>query len=94
MQPNIRESCVTPRSNELDSMVAQGLVDFAATRFIPVTQSICERAVVLTKRYGRQVYGYDAIHLATALEYKSTEFVTNDKMLLGLKIDGLVIRGL
>jgi predicted nucleic acid-binding protein len=74
--------------------LATVLLDLNATRFIAVSQAICERAVALTKHYGKQVYGYDAIHLATALEYKSKVFVTNDKTLLGLSIEGLTTRGL
>lgn len=78
----------------LDNKVAMVLRDLGATRFMPVSQAICERAVALTKHYGKQVYGYDAIHLATALEHKANIFVTNDKVLLGLRISGLDIRGL
>lgn len=78
----------------LDGKVALALRDLGATRFVPVSQAICERAVALTKGYGKQVYGYDAIHLATALEHKAEAFVTNDKVLLNLQIDGLDIRGL
>lgn len=82
------------RGGGLDGKLAVVLRDFDATRFIPVSQAICERAVALTKRYGKQVYGYDAIHLATALEHKAEAFVTNDKALLNLKIEGLDIHGL
>jgi predicted nucleic acid-binding protein len=82
------------KGNGLDSTVASVLRDLGATKFMPVSQTICERAVALTKRFGKQVYGYDAIHLATALEHKATAFVTNDKALLGVHIDGLDIRGL
>jgi len=63
----------------------------SATKFVPVSLSICERAVSLTKRYGEQVYGYDAILLATALEYKVDYFVTNDKQILGLELVELKI---
>jgi predicted nucleic acid-binding protein len=85
---------VALRGDGLDEKLALVLHDFRATRFVPVTQAICERAVVLTRRYGKQVYGYDAIHLATALEHKAKVFVTNDKTLINLQIDGLDIRGL
>jgi predicted nucleic acid-binding protein len=80
--------------NNADEVIAGVLRDMSATKFIPVTQAICERAVALTKRYGRRVYGYDAIHLATALEHKATIFITNDKALLEMQIEGLRIRGL
>lgn len=82
------------RGAGLDGKLAMVLRDFGATRFMPVSQAICERAVALTKHYGKQVYGYDAIHLATALEHKAQAFVTNDEVLLNLQIDGLAIRGL
>jgi predicted nucleic acid-binding protein len=67
---------------------------FRATKFVPVTMAICERAVTLTKHYGKKMYGYDAVHLATALEYKAAAFMTNDKTLLSLQVDGLPIREL
>ena len=55
--------------------------------------AISKRAVSLTKRYGKQVYGYDAIHLATAIEHKVTCFIANDKKLLGLTLKELELRG-
>lgn len=73
----------------LDRDVASTLSDLHNTRFVPVSKAICERAVALTKKYGKKVYGYDAIHLATAIEHKADIFITNDKMLLSLQIDGL-----
>lgn len=82
------------KGDGLDSVVAKVLGDLGATKFVPVSRSICERAVALTKRFGKRVYGYDAIHLATAFESRATVFVTNDKTLLGVDIDGLDIRGL
>jgi predicted nucleic acid-binding protein len=82
------------RANGLDSTVANVLSNLGATKFVPVSLPICERAITLTRRFGKQVYGYDAIHLATALEHRATAFVTNDKALLGVHIDGLDIRGL
>jgi predicted nucleic acid-binding protein len=82
------------RGNDLDRTVGNVLGDLGATRFVPVSLSICERAVTLSRRFGKQVYGYDAIHLATALEHRATEFVTNDRALLGVHLDGLTIRGL
>lgn len=82
------------KGNGLDATLARVLNDFSTTKFVPVTQAICERAVALTKRYGKQVYGYDAIHLATAIDHKVMVFITNDKQLLQVHIDGLEIRGL
>jgi predicted nucleic acid-binding protein len=78
----------------LDRLIAEALRHLGATKFVPVSQAICQRAVALTNQFGRQVYGYDAICLATALEHRATEFVTNDKALLDVRIDGLDIRGL
>ena len=85
---------VVLKGNGLDADVAAALSSLGATRFVPVTQAICERAVALTKHYGKLVYGYDAIHLATALEHKANVFMTNDKALLSVHIEGLTIRGL
>lgn len=82
------------KGGSVDHVITEALRHLGATEFIPVSQSICQRAVALTKKFGKQVYGYDAIHLATALEHRATEFVTNDKALLSLHIDGLNIRGL
>jgi predicted nucleic acid-binding protein len=70
------------------------LRDLGATKFMPVNQGICERAITLTRRYGRAVYGYDAIHIATAIEHKAEVFITNDKMLTNLRLDEIVIQGL
>jgi predicted nucleic acid-binding protein len=75
--------------------LTMSLCDFTATRFMPVTQEICGRAVALTAQHGKQVYGYDAIHLATALTHGASTFVTNDKALLSVSsVAGLEIRGL
>ena len=82
------------KGNGVDARVANALHDLTATKFIPVTRAICERAVGLTKKYSKQVYGYDAIHIATALEHKASVFVTNDKTLLAVQVEGLEIRGL
>src|SRR5689334_21475592 len=63
------------KGDGLDSVVAAALGDLQSTKFMPVSLSTCERAAALTKRFGKQVYGYDAIHLATALEHRVTTFV-------------------
>ncbi len=84
----------TLSGEDLDKKLISILHDLGTTRFVPVTLTICERAVALTKRYGKQVYGYDAIHIATAIEYKAEAFVTNDKALISLQLDDLTIRGL
>ena len=80
--------------DDSDKKLISILHDLGTTRFVPVTLAICERAVALTKRYGKQVYGYDAIHIATAIEYKAEAFITNDKALISLQQDDLIIRGL
>lgn len=77
-----------------DAMLTAVLDDMSATKFVPVTQRICIKAVELTKKFGKRVYGYDAIHLATALEHGAETFITNDKALLGIQIDGLNIHSL
>ncbi|HVA11513.1 MAG TPA: PIN domain-containing protein [Candidatus Dormibacteraeota bacterium] len=82
------------RGDDSDEQLATVLRNLSATRFVPVTLAICKRATALTKRYGKQLYGYDAIHIATAIEYKADFFVTNDKVLTNLQLDELVVRGL
>lgn len=82
------------RGNNVDAKVARALRDLTATKFMPVSHAICERAVGITGQYGKQAYGYDAIHLATAIEHKAAVFITNDKSLLGLHIEGLEILSL
>lgn len=62
------------KSSGLEAMLAEALQCFGATKFVPVSQGICERAFSLAKQFGRRVYGYDAIHLATALAYKALAF--------------------
>jgi predicted nucleic acid-binding protein len=82
------------RNGTFDKKLRGILDDLGATNFVPVTQAICDRAVALTKQNGKRIYGYDAIHIATAIEYKADSFITNDKALVGLKLDGLTVRGL
>jgi len=82
------------RGSDLDKKLSSILHDLGTTRFVPVTLAICERAVALTKHYGKQLYGYDAIHIATAIEYKVDSFITNDKSLISLQLDELTIKGL
>jgi predicted nucleic acid-binding protein len=82
------------RGNDLDKKLAIVLNDLSATRFIPVNIAICRRAVALTKYYGKQLYGYDAIHIATAIEHKAEYFVTNDKALIELQVKEMIIRNL
>jgi len=84
----------TLSGNDLDKKLRSILHDFGTTKFVPVTLAICERAVTLTKHYGKQVYGYDAIHVATAIEYKADNFITNDEALISLQLDELKIHGL
>jgi predicted nucleic acid-binding protein len=67
------------------------LDEFNSTKFTPVSLSISKRAVALTKQYGKQVYGYDAIHIANAIEHKAKSFITNDQKLLSLNIKEIEI---
>jgi predicted nucleic acid-binding protein len=57
-----------------------------------VTKEITELAGKLRHENGIRVI--DSIHIATALQHKAKELITNDKQLLGLKISGLKIRSL
>ncbi|MGH7195737.1 MAG: type II toxin-antitoxin system VapC family toxin [Candidatus Saccharimonadales bacterium] len=82
------------RSKGLAEQLAAALSDLQATKFVPVNLAICEQAVNLTRRYGKALYGYDAVHIATALVYKAEAFVTNDKTLISLQPDELIIRSL
>lgn len=79
----------------IDKVLAQMGGRLGQTKFMAVTQSISDRAIGLTRQFGRQISGNDALVLATALEHKASVFVTNDKALLGVqRVDGLEIRGL
>jgi predicted nucleic acid-binding protein len=77
-----------------DKKLAIILNDLNATKFAPVSFNIAKRAVSLTKYYGKQVYGHDAIHIATAIEHKAKCFFTNDKKLLKLNLKEIEICGL
>ena len=82
------------RRNGQDEELAKISHSLGSTKLVSVSQAICERAVSLTKRYGKHLYGYGAIHLATAMEYKAEVFVTNDKAILNISVDKLIIQGL
>lgn len=77
-----------------EAYMVEALSKLGATKFAPVTMAICRRAVGLTGTYGKRLYGYDAIHLATALENGAETFITNDKALLGAGVREIEIRGL
>lgn len=79
-------------NNRDTNQLATILDTFSNTQFVDVTQSICRIAVSLTQQFGHQLYGYDAIHLATAIEYKANVFYTNDKQLLKIHLDQLEIK--
>ncbi|MES2970726.1 MAG: type II toxin-antitoxin system VapC family toxin [Patescibacteria group bacterium] len=70
------------------------LQHFENTKFVPVTLAIVERAVELTAKYGRQLKGYDAIHLAAAIEHGATVFYTNDQTMLELGVTEIVVKSL
>lgn len=82
------------RNGDQEEVILEALAELGATKFVAVNLAICQRAVALTRAYGRKLYGYDAIHIATALENKAEAFITNDKLLLGLEIRELSVRGL
>lgn len=61
-------------------------------QIIPVSEKIAELAGQL--KILHRLDNNDAVHIATALSGKATEFVTNDKKLLKTKVKGIKIRGL
>ncbi len=81
-------------SGKSEQKITSVLNDLSATKFVPVTLAISRCAVGLTNRYGKRLYGYDAIHLATAIEHGAQTFVTNDKALLGTHLKELKISSL
>ena len=70
------------------------LEDFHSTKFIPVTIAICNTATKLTQKYGKKLFGYDAIHIATAIELRADLFITNDRLLNSLNIKEIKVIGL
>ena len=82
------------QGGDLDKKLVTVLNDLGATKFVPVTLAICEKATMLTKKYGKKLYGYDAIHIATAIQYKAASFVTNDRTLIDLQINEMPILSL
>jgi predicted nucleic acid-binding protein len=67
---------------------------FSNLKIVPITDRICRLAIQLTQKYGRCLRGYDAIHIATAIDSKADCFVTNDKTLLNLKVEEIEVKGL
>lgn len=63
------------------------LSSFGNTKFVGVDQKIAEKAVTLSRNSSTKLRNYDAILVATAIEHGASEFWTNDKELLSLKID-------
>lgn len=71
------------------------LENLPRTTYVSVTATIIDKAVELTREYGRKLRGYDAIHLATALENGVEAFYTNDQELLALgRVGKLELRDL
>ncbi len=60
--------------------------------FVPVTIEIALRSSRLRAKKGGNIALADAIHLATAMHEQADIFVTNDKALAKLKVEGLRIR--
>jgi len=52
--------------------------------FQSITLPIAKRAANLMRQYGKKVSGYDALHLASALETGAEVFYTNDKELVSI----------
>ncbi len=63
-------------------LAQQAIAAMDNVKFIPATSEICSKAAELTGRYGKNIYGYDAIHLATAINSAAKEFYTNDHTLI------------
>jgi predicted nucleic acid-binding protein len=59
---------------------------------VSTTKRIAYEAAVLRAIHGAKLKLPDAIHLATALDQRADEFVTNDYALANLHVDGLRIR--
>lgn len=47
-------------------------------KFVSVSQRIATIAVELSAEYGKKLLGYDAIHIATAIDSGVDKFYTND----------------
>ncbi len=64
------------------------------TKFVDVSKTIVDKACELTAQYNKKAFGYDAIHLATAITAGSPVFYTSDEQLLSLRNPDLKIAAL
>ena len=72
----------------------QLLSSFGFITFVEVSVDIADKAAELCARVGAKLKNIDAIHLATALSVGATEFWTNDRELLKLKVGEISIKSL
>lgn len=64
------------------SEIARTLHRLPATTYIAADTAIAELAAKLCAEHGRKIKGYDALHLATAIQHNCSAFYTNDKDIL------------
>ena len=72
----------------------QLLSSFGFITFVEVSVDIADKAAELCARVGAKLKNIDAIHLATALSVGATEFWTNDRELLKVKVGEISIKSL
>jgi predicted nucleic acid-binding protein len=72
----------------------QLLSSFGFITFVEVSVDIADKAAELCAKVGAKLKNIDAIHLATALSVGATEFWTNDRELLKVKVGEISIKSL
>ena len=65
--------------------VARGAIDsMYNVKFVSVSQRIATIAVELSAEYGKKLLGYDAIHIATAIDSGVDKFSTNEALVASI----------